>query len=202
MKTNNSELIQELVINIQHSEGVEKRLLLNKLTPELEAFIWSILRTHGIKQLPQDSFQTAWLGVMQAIETYDASKGTKFLTHCYWQILSSLSKLKIYASRYETGQGTWSLSSLNQIITDTDNVPLQEKLVASDDTATDCVVKTLKESAIQLIEQNYTGTKKLILLKYMQGTRPVDIAAQLGVTRSHVSNTVSKFKQKCRKELT
>ena len=39
MKTNNSELIQELVIKIQHSEGVEKRLLLNKLTPELEAFI-------------------------------------------------------------------------------------------------------------------------------------------------------------------
>lgn len=202
MKANNSELIQELVIQIQQAEGVEKRILLDQLAPELEAFIWSIIKTHGAKQLPQDSFQTAWLGVMQAIETYDESKGTKFITHCYWQILSSLTKLKTYASRYETGQGTWSLSSLNQIINNTDNVPLQAKLVADDDTATDCVLKTLKESAIQLIEQNYVGTKKIILLKYMQGVRPVDIAAELGVTRSHVSNTVSKFKQKCRKELT
>lgn len=202
MKTNNSELIQELVLKIQQAYGVDKRILLDQLAPELEAFIWSVIKTHGAKQLPQDSFQTAWIGVMQAIETYDASKGTKFITHCYWQILSSLTKLKTYASRYETGQGTWSLSSLNQIIVDTDNVPLQAKLVAEDDTVTDCVLKTLKESAIQLIEQNYVGTKKIILLKYMQGIRPVDIAAELGVTRSHVSNTVSKFKQKCRKELT
>ena len=202
MKTNNSELIQELVLKIQQAEGAEKRILLDQLAPELEAFIWSIIKSHGAKQLPQDSFQTAWLGVMQAIETYDESKGTKFITHCYWQILSSLSKLKTYASRYETGQGTWSLSSLNQIIVDTDSVTLQAKLVAEDDTATDCVLKTLKESAIQLIEQNYVGTKKIILLKYMQGIRPVDIATELGVTRSHVSNTVSKFKQKCRKELT
>lgn len=82
MKTNNSELIQELVLQIQQSEGVEKRLLLDKLAPELEAFIWSVIKSHGAKQLPQDSFQTAWIGVMQAIETYDETKGTKFLTHC------------------------------------------------------------------------------------------------------------------------
>lgn len=202
MNVNNAELIQELVIQIQQSEGVEKRLLLDKLAPELDAFIWSILRTHGAKQIPQDSFQTAWIGVMKAIETYDASKNTKFLTHCYWQILSALSKLKLYASKYETGQGTWSLSSLDKVITDTDNVVLLEKLKSSDNTLRDFMLKNLEENARQLIENNYTGTKRLILLKYLDGTRPVDIAAELGVTRSHVSNTVSIFKQKCREQLT
>ena len=177
MNVNNAELIQTLVIQIQQSEGVEKRLLLDKLAPELDAFIWSILRTHGAKQIPQDSFQTAWVGVMKAIETYDASK-------------------------YETGQGTWSLSSLDKVISDTDNVMLLEKLKSSDNTSRDFMLKNLEENARQLIENNYTGTKRLILLKYLDGTRPVDIAAELGVSRSHVSNTVSKFKQKCREQLT
>lgn len=202
MNTNNSKVIQELVIQIQQSEGVERRLLLDKLAPEMEAFIWSIIGKHGAKQLPQDSFQTAWLGVMKAIDTYDADKGTQFLTHCYWQILSALSKFKIYTTRYETGQGTWTLSSLNKTITDTESVKLEEKLISTADTSEECIIQNLEKDAIKLINDNYTGNKRTILLKYLAGERPVDIATELEVTRSHVSNTVSNFKKKCRAELT
>lgn len=202
MKYENSDLIQNLVLQIQESEGEDKRLLLEQLAPELESFIWSIVKTHGIQQCPQDSFQTAWIGVMKAISTYDVNKKTKFLTHCYWQILSALSKYKLETTRYENGQGTWKLSSINQVIADTDNVQLSEKLIADNDTAIDCITQLLESAARQIIEQNYKGTKKQILLLYIKGVRPVDIATKLNITRSYVSVTIRRFKLKCIEELT
>lgn len=199
----NNAKIQQLALQIPKAEGANKHLLLNELVVEMEEFIWKLVHTQyktgcGTKD---EMYQAAWIGVMKAIESYSTDKGTKFTTYAYWQILNELAKYKREFDRFNPAQdkGIYSIEynlvegshhTLLDILPDNFNMEEQYELTELEDIVKD-VLSTMKP-----------GTKRDVIIKFLIGTRPVDIAKEVGISKSYVSVLLREFREECSNRLT
>lgn len=199
----NNAKIQQLALQIPKAEGAEKHLLLNELVVEMEEFIWKLVHTQyktgcGTKD---EMYQAAWIGVMKAIESYSTDKGTKFTTYAYWQILNELAKYKREFDRFNPAQdkGIYSIEynlvegshhTLLDILPDNFNMEEQYELTELEDIVKD-VLSTMK-----------LGTKKEVVIKFLMGTKPTNIAKEMNISKSYVSVILRAFRKDCSNRLT
>ena len=203
MSNSNNSKIQQLALQIPKAEGANKHLLLNELVVEMEEFIWKLVHTQyktgcGTKD---EMYQAAWIGVMKAIESYSTAKGTKFTTYAYWQILNELAKYKREFDRFNPAQdkGIYSIEynlvegshhTLLDILHDNFDMEEYYELLELEDIVKD-VISTMKP-----------GTKRDVVIKFLIGTRPVDIAKEVGISKSYVSVLLREFREECSNRLT
>ena len=203
MSNSNNSKIQQLALQIPKAEGAHKRLLLNELVVEMKEFIWKLVHTQyktgcGTKD---EMYQAAWIGVMKAIESYSTAKGTKFTTYAYWQILNELAKYKREFDRFNPDQdkGIYSIEynlvegshhTLLDILPDNFNMEEQYELTELEDIVKD-VLSTMKP-----------GTKKEVVIKFLMGTKPTNIAKEMNISKSYVSVILRAFRKDCSNRLT
>lgn len=203
MSNSNNSKIQQLALQIPKAEGAHKRLLLNELVVEMEEFIWKLVHTQyktgcGTKD---EMYQAAWIGVMKAIESYSTAKGTKFTTYAYWQILNELAKYKREFDRFNPAQDK-GIYSIEYNLVDGGNHTLLDILHDNFDMEEYYELLELEDIVKDVISAMKPGTKRDVIIKFLIGTRPVDIAKEVGISKSYVSVLLREFREECSNRLT
>ena len=203
MSNSNNSKIQQLALQIPKAEGAEKHLLLNELVIEMEEFIWKLVHTQyktgcGTKD---EMYQAAWIGVMKAIESYSTAKGTKFTTYAYWQILNELAKYKREFDRFNPAQDK-GIYSIEYNLVDGGNHTLLDILHDNFDMEEYYELLELEDIVKDVISAMKPGTKRDVIIKFLIGTRPVDIAKEVGISKSYVSVLLREFREECSNRLT
>lgn len=199
----NNAKIQQLALQIPKAEGANKHLLLNELVVEMEEFVWKLVHTQyktgcGTKD---EMYQAAWIGVMKAIESYSTAKGTKFTTHAYWQILNELAKYKREFDRFNPAQDK-GLYSIEYNLVDGGNHTLLDILHDNFDMEEYYELLELEDIVKDVVSAMKPGTKRDVIIKFLIGTRPVDIAKEVGISKSYVSVLLREFREECSNRLT
>ena len=203
MSNSNNSKIQQLALQIPKAEGANKHLLLNELVIEMEEFIWKLVHTQyktgcGTKD---EMYQAAWIGVMKAIESYSTDKGTKFTTYAYWQILNELAKYKREFDRFNPAQDK-GIYSIEYNLVDGGNHTLLDILHDNFDMEEYYELLELEDIVKDVISTMKPGTKRDVVIKFLIGTRPVDIAKEVGISKSYVSVLLREFREECSNRLT
>ena len=203
MSNSNNSKIQQLALQIPKAEGANKHLLLNELVVEMEEFIWKLVHTQyktgcGTKD---EMYQAAWIGVMRAIESYSTDKGTKFTTYAYWQILNELAKYKREFDRFNPAQDK-GIYSIEYNLVDGGNHTLLDILHDNFDMEEYYELLELEDIVKDVISTMKPGTKRDVIIKFLIGTRPVDIAKEVGISKSYVSVLLREFREECSNRLT
>ena len=203
MSNSNNSKIQQLALQIPKAEGANKHLLLNELVGEMEEFIWKLVHTQyktgcGTKD---EMYQAAWIGVMKAIESYSTAKGTKFTTYAYWQILNELAKYKREFDRFNPAQDK-GIYSIEYNLVDGGNHTLLDILHDNFDMEEYYELLELEDIVKDVISTMKPGTKRDVVIKFLIGTRPVDIAKEVGISKSYVSVLLREFREECSNRLT
>ena len=203
MSNSNNSKIQQLALQIPKAEGANKHLLLNELVGEMEEFIWKLVHTQyktgcGTKD---EMYQAAWIGVMKAIESYSTAKGTKFTTYAYWQILNELAKYKREFDRFNPAQDK-GIYSIEYNLVDGGNHTLLDILHDNFDMEEYYELLELEDIVKDVISAMKPGTKRDVIIKFLIGTRPVDIAKEVGISKSYVSVLLREFREECSNRLT
>ena len=203
MSNSNNSKIQQLALQIPKAEGANKHLLLNELVVEMEEFIWKLVHTQyktgcGTKD---EMYQAAWIGVMKAIESYSTDKGTKFTTYAYWQILNELAKYKREFDRFNPAQDK-GIYSIEYNLVDGGNHTLLDILHDNFDMEEYYELLELEDIVKDVISTMKPGTKRDVIIKFLIGTRPVDIAKEVGISKSYVSVLLREFREECSNRLT
>lgn len=203
MSNSNNSKIQQLALQIPKAEGAEKHLLLNELVVEMEEFIWKLVHTQyktgcGTKD---EMYQAAWIGVMKAIESYSTAKGTKFTTYAYWQILNELAKYKREFDRFNPAQDK-GIYSIEYNLVDGSNHTLLDILHDNFDMEEYYELLELENIVKDVISAMKPGTKKEVVMKFLMGTKPTNIAKEMNISKSYVSVILRAFRKDCSNRLT
>lgn len=203
MSNSNNSKIQQLALQIPKAEGAEKHLLLNELVVEMEEFVWKLVHTQyktgcGTKD---EMYQAAWIGVMKAIESYSTAKGTKFTTYAYWQILNELAKYKREFDRFNPAQDK-GIYSIEYNLVDGGNHTLLDILHDNFDMEEYYELLELEDIVKDVISAMKPGTKKEVVIKFLMGTKPTDIAKEMDISKSYVSVILREFRKECSNRLT
>lgn len=201
---NNNAKIQQLALQIPKTEGVKKHLLLDQLVDEMEEFVWKLVHSQyktgcGTKD---EMYQAAWIGVMRAIESYSENKGTKFTTYAYWQILNELAKYKREFDRFNPAQDNKGLYSMEYNLVDDGTHTLLDILPDNFDMEEYYQLIELEDIVKDVLSTIKPGTKRDVIIKFLIGTRPVDIAKEVGISKSYVSVLLREFRKECSNRLT
>ena len=203
MSNSNNSKIQQLALQIPKAEGANKHLLLNELVVEMEEFIWKLVHTQyktgcGTKD---EMYQAAWIGVMKAIESYSTDKGTKFTTYAYWQILNELAKYKREFDRFNPAQDK-GIYSIEYNLVDGGNHTLLDILHDNFDMEEYYELTELEDIVKDVLSTMKPGTKKEVVIKFLMGTKPTNIAKEMNISKSYVSVILRAFRKDCSNRLT
>ena len=202
--SNNNSKIQQLALQIPKAEGVEKRLLLNQLVEEMEEFVWKLVHSQyktgcGTKD---EMYQAAWIGVMRAIESYSSDKGTKFTTYAYWQILNELAKYKREFDRFNPSQDNKGIYSMEYNLVDEGTHTLLDILPDTFDMEEYYQLIELEDIVKDVLGTMKPRTKKDVVIKFLMGTKPTNIAKEMNISKSYVSVILRTFRKDCSSRLT
>lgn len=206
MEATNNKLIQELVLKIQKAEGPMKDLLLNDLAAAMEKFTWSTISKYRGKYDKDDLYQVAWVGIMDAIRTYNPDKGAVFTTHAYWLIMRELRVYIIGQNKHTTkaddeGNTIYSVTSLEKEIEGTEKVTYKDSLESDEDVAWSALCNCYSPQ-LHEIANSYTNKRQRTALNLLlKGYRPVEIAEILNISSSYISDIKRKYIKKCKKAL-
>lgn len=202
--SNNNSKIQQLALQIPKAEGVEKHLLLDQLVEEMEEFVWKLVHSQyktgcGTKD---EMYQAAWIGVMRAIESYSSDKGTKFTTYAYWQILNELAKYKREFDRFNPSQDNKGIYSMEYNLVDEGTHTLLDIIPDTFDMEEYYQLIELEDIVKAVLGTMKPGTKKDVVIKFLMGTKPTNIAKEMNISKSYVSVILRTFRKECSSRLT
>lgn len=178
---------------------------INKLIANNLGLVYKQLKSFNLANDP-DAKSIGYEALYNAIVNYDASKGTKLSTVATVYIYNALGS---YVRTLNAKRQIQTVSYNNIAFSDdTEDHEFLDLLSAGTDIEKNYIQKELCRCAIQTFNDKYdklTNEKHKVILKAWKDSeftaQTKDIAAEVGVSQSYVSQVINNFKYTLRKEL-
>lgn len=158
--------------------------------------VFSVMKNLGIHLTDEDMFQTGIIGLLKAINTFDASKGYQFSTYAFSIVRNEL--LMEFRKSKRSVMAAFSLDD-NADIGNGESAPYAEMIADGKDYEENVVNSMLTQ---QIFERLESREKHIFTMFFVENRTQSEISKALGISQSYVSriiNSMGKMKRKGRK---
>lgn len=158
--------------------------------------VFSVMKNLSIPLTDEDMFQTGIIGLLKAINTFDASKGYQFSTYAFPIVRNEL--LLVFRKNKRSVKAAFSLDD-NVDTGNGESVPYAEMIPDGKDYAENVVNLILTQ---QIFERLGSREKHIFTMFFVESRTQSEISEALGISQSYVSRIISsmgKIKRKGRK---
>jgi RNA polymerase sporulation-specific sigma factor len=158
--------------------------------------VFLVMKNLSIPLTDEDMFQTGIIGLLKAINTFDASKGYQFSTYAFPIVRNEL--LMAFRKSKRSVVAAFSLDD-NADIGNGESVPYAEMIADGKDYEENVVNSMLAQ---QIFERLESREKHIFTMFFVESRTQSEISKALGISQSYVSRIISsmgKMKRKGRK---
>lgn len=158
--------------------------------------VFSVMKNLSIPLTDEDMFQTGIIGLLKAINTFDASKGYQFSTYAFSIVRNEL--LMAFRKSRRSVMAAFSLDD-DADIGNGESVPYAEMIADGKDYEENVVNSMLAQ---QIFESLGSREKHIFAMFFVENRTQSEISKALGISQSYVSRIISsmgKMKRKGRK---
>lgn len=158
--------------------------------------VFSVMKNLSIPLTDEDMFQTGIIGLLNAINTFDTSKGYQFSTYAFPIVRNEL--LMAFRKSKRSVKVAFSLDD-NADIGNGESVPYAEMIADGKDYEENVVNLMLTQ---QIFERLGSREKHIFTMFFVENRTQSEISEALGISQSYVSRIISsmgKIKRKGRK---
>lgn len=194
MKLPKSELSKQEALQLWNtcpSDYAKEQMILSN-----HGIVFSVMKNLGIHLTDEDMFQTGIIGLLKAINTFDASKGYQFSTYAFSIVRNEL--LMEFRKSKRSVMAAFSLDD-NADIGNGESVPYAEMIADGKDYEENVVNSMLTQ---QIFERLESREKHIFTMFFVESRTQSEISKALGISQSYVSRIISsmgKMKRKGRK---
>ena len=196
MKLPKSELSKQEALQLWNtcpSDYAKEQMILSN-----HGIVFSVMKNLGIHLTDEDMFQTGIIGLLKAINTFDASKGYQFSTYAFPIVRNEL--LMEFRKSKRSVMAAFSLDD-NADIGNGESVPYAEMIADGKDYEENVVNSMLTQ---QIFERLESREKHIFTMFFVESRTQSEISKALGISQSYVSRIISsmgKMKRKGRKTI-
>lgn len=158
--------------------------------------VFSVMKNLRIPLTDEDMFQTGTIGLLKAINTFDASRGYSFSTYAFPIVRNEL--LLVFRKSRRSVMAAFSLDD-DADIGNGESVPYAEMIADGKDYEENVVNSMLAQ---QIFESLGSREKHIFTMFFVENRTQSEISKALGISQSYVSRIISsmeKMKRKGRK---
>lgn len=177
--------------NTDPSQYAKEQMILSN-----HGIVFSVMKNLSIPLTDEDMFQTGIIGLLKAINTFDASKGYQFSTYAFPIVRNEL--LMAFRKSKRSVVAAFSLDD-NADIGNGESVPYAEMIADGKDYEENVVNSMLVQ---QIFERLESREKHIFTMFFVESRTQSEISKALGISQSYVSRIISsmvKMKRKGRK---
>lgn len=177
--------------NTDPSQYAKEQMILSN-----HGIVFSVMKNLSIPLTDEDMFQTGIIGLLKAINTFDASKGYQFSTYAFPIVRNEL--LMAFRKSKRSVVAAFSLDD-NADIGNGESVPYAEMIADGKDYEENAVNSMLAQ---QIFERLESREKHIFTMFFVESRTQSEISKALGISQSYVSRIISsmvKMKRKGRK---
>lgn len=177
--------------NTDPSQYAKEQMILSN-----HGIVFSVMKNLSIPLTDEDMFQTGIIGLLKAINTFDASKGYQFSTYAFPIVRNEL--LMAFRKSKRSVVAAFSLDD-NADIGNGESVPYAEMIADGKDYEENVVNSMLAQ---QIFERLESREKHIFTMFFVESRTQSEISKELGISQSYVSRIISsmvKMKRKGRK---
>jgi RNA polymerase sporulation-specific sigma factor len=177
--------------NTDPSQYAKEQMILSN-----HGIVFSVMKNLSIPLTDEDMFQTGIIGLLKAINTFDASKGYQFSTYAFPIVRNEL--LMAFRKSKRSVVAAFSLDD-NADIGNGESVPYAEMIADGKDYEENVVNSMLAQ---QIFERLESREKHIFTMFFVESRTQSEISKALGISQSYVSRIISsmvKMKRKGRK---
>lgn len=177
--------------NTDPSQYAKEQMILSN-----HGIVFSVMKNLSIPLTDEDMFQTGIIGLLKAINTFDASKGYQFSTYAFPIVRNEL--LMAFRKSKRSVVAAFSLDD-NADIGNGESVPYAEMIADGKDYEENVVNSMLDQ---QIFERLESREKHIFTMFFVESRTQSEISKALGISQSYVSRIISsmvKMKRKGRK---
>lgn len=177
--------------NTDPSQYAKEQMILSN-----HGIVFSVMKNLSIPLTDEDMFQTGIIGLLKAINTFDASKGYQFSTYAFPIVRNEL--LMAFRKSKRSVVAAFSLDD-NADIGNGESVPYAEMIADGKDYEENVVNSMLAQ---QIFERLESMEKHIFTMFFVESRTQSEISKALGISQSYVSRIISsmvKMKRKGRK---
>lgn len=194
MNLSKSELSKQEALQLWNtcpSDYAKEQMILSN-----HGIVFSVMKNLSIPLTDEDMFQTGIIGLLKAINTFDASKGYQFSTYAFPIVRNEL--LIAFRKSKRSVVAAFSLDD-NADIGNGESVPYAEMIADGKDYEENVVNSMLAQ---QIFERLESREKHIFTMFFIENRTQSEISKALGISQSYVSRIISsmgKMKRKGRK---
>lgn len=161
-----------------------------------QGIVFSVMKNLRIPLTDEDMFQTGTIGLLKAINTFDASRGYSFSTYAFPIVKNEL--LMAFRKSKRSVMAAFSLDD-DADIGNGESVPYAEMITDGKDYEENVVNSMLAQ---QIFESLGSREKHIFTMFFVESRTQSEISKALGISQSYVSRIISsmgKIKRKGRK---
>ena len=177
--------------NTDPSQYAKEQMILSN-----HGIVFSVMKNLSIPLTDEDMFQSGIIGLLKAINTFDASKGYQFSTYAFPIVRNEL--LMAFRKSKRSVVAAFSLDD-NADIGNGESVPYAEMIADGKDYEENVVNSMLAQ---QIFERLESREKHIFTMFFVESRTQSEISKALGISQSYVSRIISsmvKMKRKGRK---
>lgn len=177
--------------NTDPSQYAKEQMILSN-----HGIVFSVMKNLSIPLTDEDMFQTGIIGLLKAINTFDASKGYQFSTYAFPIVRNEL--LMAFRKSKRSVVAAFSLDD-NADIGNGESVPYAEMIADGKDYEENVVNSMFAQ---QIFERLESREKHIFTMFFVESRTQSEISKALGISQSYVSRIISsmvKMKRKGRK---
>lgn len=165
--------------NTCHSEYAKEQMILSN-----HKIVFSVMQNLSIPVFDEDMFQTGVIGLLKAINTFDASKGYQFSTYAFSIVRNEL--LMTFRKGKRSVKAAFSLDD-NADIGNGESTPYAEMIADRKNYEEDVVNSML---ARQIFEGLSLREKRIFTMFFVENRTQCEISKALGISQSYVSRII------------
>ena len=172
---------------------------LKKMFDENTRLVYSVFNEHlrgrpNADRMREDLLQIGMLSLWKCCTRFDPKKGVAFSTYAYNSIRKSM-----VCALVREGKKTACVVSIHKPVGDKEDgsITYEDVVASSVDVASEVEIDDLANQ----ISQELGNNAKKVISMLRQGHTQVDIAKEMAMTRSSVSNILKKFREKVKNTL-
>jgi RNA polymerase sporulation-specific sigma factor len=166
--------------NTCHSEYAKEQMLLSNY-----GIVFSVMRNLSIPVFDEDMFQTGVIGLLKAINTFDASRGCKFSTYAFPIVRNEL--FMAFRKNRKSVKAAFSLDD-NADIGNGKSVSYAEVITDGKDYEENVVNSILVQ---QIFKRLGLREKHIFTMFFVENRTQCEISKALGISQSYVSRIIS-----------
>lgn len=171
--------------NADPSQYAKEQMILSN-----HGIVFSVMKNLSIPLTDEDMFQTGIIGLLKAINTFDASKGYQFSTYAFPIVRNEL--LITFRKCKKSVKAAFSLDD-NANIGNGESVPYAE-LIADDKDYEEIVVNSML--AQQIFERLSRREKRIFEMAFVENKTQCEIASELGISQAQISRIIRRVGKK------